>query len=107
MPTDVKRAGDMDKALAVSIPSSSGQWCQRERHGRGGEAHPAVSIPSSSGQWCQLGDDVSVFNGMKAFQSLLHQVSGANFMFAGGMANTGVEFQSLLHQVSGANWDGT
>ncbi len=37
-----------------------------------------VSIPSSSGQWCQPMDLASMLAKHKKFQSLLHQVSGAN-----------------------------
>ncbi len=38
----------------VSIPSSSGQWCQLVHRAVEGRTCDRVSIPSSSGQWCQL-----------------------------------------------------
>ncbi len=94
---------DLANVLAkVSIPSSSGQWCQRDclaaeqadvqefqsllHQVSGANVESTyfavkripVSIPSSSGQWCQRSGSSIVQAGTVKFQSLLHQVSGAN-----------------------------
>ncbi len=88
----------------VSIPSSSGQWCQLGIHPAGDDRDGAVSIPSSSGQWCQqqMPQDIHMRDEWW-FQSLLHQVSGANPRMPPGGRRWCRQFQSLLHQVSGAN----
>ncbi len=63
---------------SVSIPSSSGQWCQRQTGRDQAQGRDQVSIPSSSGQWCQQIDSQCCIHIEAWFQSLLHQVSGAN-----------------------------
>ncbi len=70
--------GYRPNSLPVSIPSSSCQWCQPGTNRCCRPIYQHVSIPSSSGQWCQPTSPKCIVTGMDRFQSLLHQVSGAN-----------------------------